>query len=448
MEKIDRKAMLTEGTIWKSIVLFAIPIFLGNVFQQLYNTVDSLIVGNFIDSDALAAVSSSGTLIFLMTGFFSGIAIGAGVIISRLFGAKKYNELQIAVHTNLAFGVLAGILLTIIGVYFTPQILRLMGTPESVLPNSILYFRIYFAGVTANVIYNTSVGILQAVGDSKHPLYYLMISSVVNVLLDLLFVGVFKMGVGSAAMATTISQTISAVLCLRRLIKYDTVYQVSIRKIRIQWTMLKQILSIGLPSGVQNSIIAFANIIVQSNINAFGKSAVAGCGSYSKIEGFAFLPITCFSLALTTFVSQNIGAGKYDRVKKGARFGILCSCIMAELVGVTIFFGAPVLVSLFSKEAQVIEYGVLQSKTEALFYMLLAFSHCIAGILRGAGKAIVPMMTMLISWCVIRIIYITVTVHYIPYIQVIFWAYPLTWSISSIIFLVFYKKAKWLDYNV
>lgn len=439
------KTSLTEGVIWKKLLLFAIPIFIGNVFQQLYNTVDSLIVGRFADRNALAAVSSSGSLIFMMVGFFNGIAMGAGVVISRYYGAKKYDKVHEAVHTDLAFGFIAGIVLTILGVVLTPQILILMGTPDEVLPKSILYFRTYFLGVTASVMYNICVGILQAVGDSKHPLYYLVISSVINVILDLIFVGGFHLGVGGAAVATIIAQIISATLCLRRLVRYDTVYQVTIRKIRIHFKMLKQILKIGLPSGVQNSIIAFANIIVQSNINAFEADAMAGCGSYSKIEGFAFLPITCFTMALTTFVSQNLGAKQYDRVKKGAKIGILCSVVMAEIAGILIFTMAPVFIGLFSKEQEVIRYGVLQSRTESLFYCLLAFSHCIAGIMRGAGRATVPMFTMLTTWCLTRITYITIAIRIIPKIQVIFWAYPLTWALSSIIFMLYYKKVHWMS---
>lgn len=438
------KTLLTEGSIWKKIILFAIPICIGNVFQQLYNTVDSLIVGRFIGSDALAAVSSSGNLIFMMVGFFNGIAVGAGVVIARYFGAKKYDKVQEAVHTDIAFGLIAGVILTILGVILTPQILRWMGTPETVLPDSIVYFRTYFMGVTASVLYNICVGILQAVGDSRHPLYYLIVSSIINVVLDLLFVGVFHMGVGSAAFATIISQVVSAVLCLRRLIHYDTVYKVTLSKVRIHIPMLKQILNLGLPSGVQNSIIAFANVIVQSNINAFDKNAVAGCGAYSKIEGFAFLPISCFAMALTTFIGQNLGAKQYDRVKRGAKFGIICSTILAELVGIIIYLFAPVFIGLFSKEPEVIAYGVLQSRTEALFYFLLAFSHCIAGIMRGAGKATVPMFTMLATWCLTRITYITIAIHFIPKINVVFWAYPLTWSLSSIIFFVYFLKVDWL----
>lgn len=438
------KTLLTEGSIWKKMILFAIPIFIGNVFQQLYNTVDSLIVGRFVGSDALAAVSSSGTLIFMMVGFFNGIAMGAGVVISRYFGAKKHDKVQEAVHTDLAFGLIAGVILTILGVVLTPQILQWMGTPKTVLPNSIVYFRTYFMGVTASVLYNICVGILQAVGDSRHPLYYLIVSSILNVILDLLFVGVLNKGVGAAALATIISQIVSALLCLRRLIHYDTVYRVTLSKIKLHLPMLKQILSLGLPSGVQNSIIAFANVIVQSNINAFDKNAVAGCGAYSKIEGFAFLPITCFAMALTTFVGQNLGAKQYERAKKGAKFGIICSTILAEVVGLSIYIFAPALISMFSNEQDVIQYGVLQCRTESLFYFLLAFSHCIAGIMRGAGKATVPMFTMLATWCLTRITYITITIHFIPEIQVIFWAYPLTWTLSSIIFLVYFLKVDWL----
>lgn len=442
--KENHSTLLTEGSIWKKIIIFAIPVFWGNVFQQLYTIVDSLIVGNFIGNDALAAVSSSGNLIFLMVGFFNGIAMGAGVVISKYFGAKDYKNLQLAIHTDVAFGLVASVILTVLGIIFTPQILTWMGTPESVLPNSILFFRIYFTGITAVVMYNIAVGILQAIGDSRHPLYYLIISVIINVVLDLFFVGVLKLGVGSAALATVISQAISAILCFYRLMHYDTVYRVSLRKIRFNGPMLKQIMQLGLPSGVQNSIIGFANVIVQSNINAFGVNAMAGCGAYSKIEGFAFLPITCFSMALTTFVGQNLGAGKLDRVKKGAKFGIICSVVMAEIVGIIIWVGAPALISIFNDDPAVVAFGIKQAKTEALFYCLLAFSHCIAGIMRGAGKAIVPMITMLITWCLIRITYITVAVHLVPKIGVIFWAYPLTWALSSIIFLTYYKKVDWL----
>ncbi|MDD6306095.1 MAG: MATE family efflux transporter [Clostridiales bacterium] len=435
---------LLNGPIWKGIVSFAIPLFLGNLFQQLYNTADSLIVGNFLGSDALAAVSSSGSLIFLMVGFFNGIAMGAGVVISKYFGARDYENLKKAVHTDVAFGLAAGLLLTVIGMLLAPQILVLMGTPESVLPKSIVYFRAYFAGSLAFVMYNIVMGILQAVGDSRHPLYYLIFSSILNIVLDLLLVGGFHLGVGAAAFATAVSQAASALLCFIRLVRTKDVYQVQIRNIRFHEGMLKQIINLGLPSGMQNSIISFANIIVQTNINKFGVMAVAACGVYAKIEGFAFLPITCFAMSLTTFIGQNLGARQYDRAKKGAYFGIFCSVTLAELVGVIVHFTMPYLATAFDNTPEVVEIATRQAHVEALFYCFLAFSHCIAGIMRGAGKSTVPMFVMLASWCIIRITYITITVHFIPKIQVIFWAYPLTWSISSVIFLIYFLKADWI----
>lgn len=435
---------MTEGSIEKHLISFAVPLFLGNLFQQLYNTADSLIVGNFLGSEALASVSSSSNLIFLMIGFFNGIAVGAGVVIARAFGAGDKKGLHTAIHTTIAFGLVAGVVLTLLGVLLAPQILVWMGTPESILAGSVSYFRIYFLGSVPFVLYNICVGILQSVGDSRHPLYYLMISSVVNILLDLLFVAGFKMGVGSAAAATAISQLVSAALCFIRLCRTDDVYRVTLRDIRFDIPMLGKIIRNGLPAGCQNSIIAFANVIVQTNINAFGEIAVAGQGVYAKIEGFGFLPITCFAMALTTFISQNLGAGEYDRAKKGARFGILCSMAIAEIIGLAIFLGAPFLMWLFDRNPDVIASGVGRAQADCLFYFLLAFSHCIAGIMRGAGKASVPMVVMLISWCVIRVAYITVAIRFIPSIQIIYWAYPITWAISSVIFLVYFLKSDWL----
>lgn len=436
--------LLTEGPIGRKILAFAFPLFLGNLFQQLYNTADSLIVGNFIGSDALAAVSSSGSLIFLLVGFFNGIAVGAGVVIARYFGARDKKRMSLAVHTTVALGIVSGIALTAVGILFTPLILKLMGTPADVLPASVTYFRIYFCGSLAFVLYNIFVGILQSVGDSKHPLYYLILSSVVNVALDLLFVAVLHLGVGSAALATVISQFLSAILCFVRLTRTQEEYRIQINKIRFDPGLLRQVIGNGLPTGLQNSIIAFANVVVQSNINAFGKMAVAGCGSYSKIEGFGFLPINCFVMALTTFISQNLGAQKYDRAKKGARFGILCSITIAEAVGILIYVFSPLLISAFNSDPQVVRYGVIQAHTVTLFYFLLAYSHCLAAIFRGAGRSGVPMLVMLLCWCIIRVTYITVAVHFVPVINVIFWAYPLTWTLSTVIFTAYYFKSDWL----
>jgi len=439
----ESRAML-EDSIPKSIISFALPIFLGNLFQQLYNAADTLIVGNFINKQALAAVSSSGNLIFMIVGLLNGIAMGAGVVIAKYFGAKEYKNMSKAIHTNVAFGIIGGILLTVAGVILTPHILKLMGTPEDVLPNSIAYFRTYFCGVMAVFMYNVATGILHAVGDSKHPLYYLILASCINVLLDLLFVAVFKWGVASAAAATVISQTVSAVLAMRRLICTEAIYKVDVKKISIDPKMLGRIVKFGLPSGVQNSVIGFANVIVQTNINIFGSDAMAGCGAYAKIEGFAFLPVTCFAMALSTFVSQNIGAGKFDRVKKGTRFGVICSASIAELIGVIVCISAPYLLCLFNDDPAVIAFGVRQAGIQSLFYCLLAFSHCIAGIMRGAGKAYVPMTVMLICWCLIRVTYITFTVEHFHDIAFVFSAYPLTWTLSSIVFMIYYLSGGWL----
>ncbi len=435
---------LTQGSIAKKIISFAIPLFLGNLFQQMYNMADSLIVGNFLGDEALASVTSTGSLIFLLVGFFNGTAMGAGVVIARFFGAKDYDRVKRAVHTDVAFGVICGVAMTIIGVLFTPTILRWMGTPADVFPNSVLYLRVYFTGSIAVIMYNVCMGILHAIGDSKHPLYYLIFSSCVNIVLDLIFCGVFRLGVQYAALATVISQFLSVALCMGRLMRVEEVYQIRIKEIGIDPVMIKQIVKIGLPSGVQNSIISIANIVVQSNINAFGTAAMAGCGSYSKLEGFGFLPITCFTMALTTFVSQNLGAKEYGRVKKGAAFGIGCTLFLAESVGIAIYILAPHVIGIFGGGAEAIGYGVLQAKTVTLFYFLLAFSHAAASIMRGAGKSSVPMYVMLVSWCLIRITYITIVGHFFDNIQLVFMAYPITWTISSVIFLVYLYKADWM----
>lgn len=435
---------MTEGSIGKSIVKFAMPLFLGNLFQQLYNTVDSLVVGKHLGKEALAAVSSSGSLIFLLVGFIQGIFIGAGVIISKYYGAKDYEKVHTAIHTTVAFGLAAGLVLTVFGVISTPFLLRLMGTPEDVIDSSITYFRIYFYGGLGIVLYNTTGSIFRAVGDSKSPLNYLIISSIVNIVLDILFVVVIDMGVGGAALATGISQLLSALLGFVKLTRSTGVEKIVLKDIRADMTMLKGVLRLGIPSGVQNSVISIANVVVQSNINAFESSAIAGCGSYFKLEGFVFIPVTSFSMALTTFIGQNLGAHKEDRVKKGARFGILTGVLLAEIVGVIMFIFAPSLISIFNKTPEVVAYGTQQARIEALFYCLLSLSHCMAGVLRGAGKTKVPMIVMLAFWCVFRIIYITSMTHFLNDIRVIFWGYPLTWSLSAIAFTIYYFKADWM----
>ena len=442
--KPARSTLMTEGPIARQLIAFALPLMLGNLFQQLYNTADSLIVGNFLGSDALAAVSSSSNLIQLMVGFFNGVAGGAGVVIARYYGARDIPRLQKTLHTMMAFGLAAGCLLTAIGVTLTPILLRLMGTPETVLPQSVSYFRTYFLGSMAFVLYNICMGALQAVGDSRHPLQYLMISSVINVALDLLFVGVLGWGVAAAAAATAISQTVSTVLCLIRLMHSDRDYRLSLRRIRFDLPALREILSNGVPSGLANCIISIANVVVQANINAFGAAAMAGCGAHSRIEGFAFLPVTCFNMALTTFVSQNLGARRYDRVKKGARIGLVSAMVVAESIAMLIYAFSPHLISLFSQDPEVIAFGVMHQRTTTPFFFLLAYTHAMAAIQRGAGHSAVAMLVMAVCWCVIRVPYVTLAAHLRPVLTSVSSGYPVTWTLSSIVFTIYYFRADWM----
>ena len=442
---------MTAGNPYSLMLGFALPIFLSQVFQQLYNTADAFIVGRFLGTNALAAVTSSGTLIFLLLSFFMGTAMGGGVVISRYFGAGDKEQVSRGVHTIMAFGIVSGLILTVVGVAFTPTFLGWMQTDPEVMPEAVEYFRYYFLGALAMVMYNICRSIMNALGDSRRPLYYLIFSSLLNVVLDLLFIAVFRWGVWAAAVATVISQAASVVFCMIHLLQKGNIFTVEINKIRFHRDMLMEIVRYGLPSGVQNSVIALANVIVQSQINSFGKLAMAAYGTHAKIEGFAFLPITSFNMASTTFISQNLGARQYDRAKKGARFSILSAVLMAEAIGVCYYLFAPQLIGLFDQTSGVISFGVQQARTVALFYFLLAFSHSIAAVCRGAGRAFVPMCIMLSVWCVIRIAYIAAIMHWIGEIRYIYWAYPLTWAISSVIYLIYYLCSDWVhgfDRNV
>lgn len=440
----ETKTRMTEGPIWKILLRFALPLLLGNLFQQLYNAVDAFVVGNFDSKAALAAVTSSGSLCFLVIGFFQGVFVGASVIISRYYGAQDSDGVDRAVHTTVIFSLLLGSVLSIFGVLFTPTILGWMGTPENVMPNSVAYFRIYCAGLLGLVLYNTANGIFQALGDSRHPLYYLITASLINIVLDLLFVAGFHMGVSGAALATVIGQALSALLGFARLMGGKCPVRFSFQKLRLDKAIFRNIFRLGLPSGVQNSVISIANVVIQSNINAFGDNAMAGCGSYFKIEGFVFLPITSLALALTTFVSQNLGAGDPERAKQGTKLGIAMSMSLAEFTGLLFFLFAPFLIGLFNHEPEVVAFGVRQVQVECFFYCFLALSHTAAAALRGAGRAVIPMAIMLAVWCVGRITYVTLMVARIPDISVVFSAYPVTWFTSSVLFVIYLWKVPWL----
>lgn len=435
---------MTTGNPYRLMVAFALPVFLSQLFQQLYNTADAFIVGRFLDTNALAAVTSSGTLIFMLTSFFIGTATGGGVVISRYFGAADGDRVSRSIHTLFAFGLVSGAALSVVGVVFTPTLLRWMNTDPAVMPSAVEYFRYYFIGGLAMVMYNICRSIMNALGDSKRPTWYLIFSSVLNIVLDWLFIGGFRWGVWAAAVATVISQAASVVLCLIYLLKKGNIYTVELRKVRFHGDMLREIIRYGLPSGVQNAVIGFANVIVQSQINTFMGVATAAYGVHAKIEGFGFLPITSFNMAATTFISQNLGARQYDRAKRGARFSILAAVILAEAIGVCVYIFAPHLIALFDDTPEVVALGVQQARTASLFYCLLAFSHSVAAVCRGAGKAFVPMAVMLSVWCVLRVAYIALVMRLFNEIGYIYWAYPITWSISSVIYLIYYLKSDWV----
>lgn len=441
--KLGKQMDLTEGPIAKGILTFAIPLFIGQLLQQLYNIADAWVVGNFADNESFAAVSSTGSMTFLIIGFFSGLALGGGVIISKYYGAKDFDNVEKSIHTNFLFGLISSIFSTIIGILITPLILQLMKTPADVLPKSTAYLRIYFGGVSTIIMYNVGMSIMRALGDSIHPLYYLIVSSCLNIVLDLLFVAVFKWGVTGAATATVIAQGVSAVLCIIRMCRQSGYQKLQFRKLQFQPDIMREVIKQGLPNGIQNSVISIGNIVVQTNVNSFGSYAMSGVGAYSKIEGFAFLPITSISVSMPTFIGQNLGAKKYDRAKKGALFGILSGITMAELIGIIVFAFAPWLLRFFVDVEDAMGFGLIQARTISLFYFLLAFSHCCAGVLRGCGKSIVPMVTMLAFWCGVRILYVTTALHFIPNFRMISIAYPLTWTCSSIVFLTFLIKSDW-----
>jgi len=437
---------MTKGKEWKVIIMFAIPIFFSNLFQTLYNIVDSIIVGQFVGDEALASVSSSGSLIFLFNSFFIGLASGAGVVISRFFGMNDHNNMRKAIHNDVLVGLVSGLILTIAGIFLSPVILKAMGTPDNIIDESVTYFRIYFIGVSGVILYNTFSSILQALGDSFRPLIFLVIAAVTNVGLDFLLIVGFKMGVAGASLATILSQFLSALLSFIVLLPKKNIYHLSFKELKFDKRIIKIILYNGIPSAIQNSVIGLANVFVQSNINSFGDLVMAGCGAYNRIEGFAFLPITCFMLSIATFVSQNLGAGEIERAKRGSRFAIITSVIMAEVIGIITYFSAEGLIGLFLNEGsskEVLDAGVLALRTVCFFYPLLAFSHLIASVLRGSGRAIIPMVIMLSIWCIFRVAYIVVAMQINHNLRLLYCAYPITWGMSSIIYFIYYFFTKW-----
>ena len=430
---------MTEGTVWKRIVRFAVPVFIGQLFQQMYNTVDSLIVGKMIGTSALAAVTATGSIIYLIVGFFMGFSMGAGVVIARDIGAGDERAVQRSVHTTVAMGLVATVIMTALGMLLTPVICGWMGTPDDVFPEATLYLRTYFAGSIGLVFYNLFVGILQASGDSKHPLYYLIFSSVLNAILDFSFIRFLHMGVEGAALATIIGQFVSAVLVMRRLLRTDEVIRFVPKLIRFDRGKLIQIVQIGLPTALQACVIDLANMMIQSYINSFGKVAMAGIGASTKLEGFIFLPVNAFSMAISTFVAQNLGAGERGRVRQGIKFGLITSVLVVEALGALMVVFSPQLVALFDSNPEVIHYGSLRGQICGFFFCLCGFSHVSSAVMRGAGKPVVPTVVMLTCWCAVRVVTLMTIGRVYHNILLAIWIYPITWSLSAIVY-VFYMR--------
>lgn len=427
----------------KSLLMFAIPLLMSNIFQQLYTVVDSLIVGNYLGKAELAAVGTTSTISFFGTGIFTGIATGAGVVISNYYGARDDRRLKETVHTSIALGIIGGVFLSIVGVLAAGQILIWMNTPEEILPHATIYQQIYFAGLVFAVIYNMGTGILSAEGDSRHPLYYLIATTILNIVLDLIMICVFQMGIAGAALATVISEAVSAVMVISHLCRQPSPLNVELRKIRIYREVAGKVIRMGIPTGVQTGVIAFSNIIVQSFINQFGVDAASGCSIYIKIDGFVVLPITSFGLVAMTFTSQNIGAGKTEILKTGERK------IMALSVGCTIAVSALLelfaahLIGMFNRDAGVIEAGCRMLRILAPGYWMLAVTHVFVGMFRGSGRSFMAMMIMLINLVALRIVFLEVCVPLIHTLDTVLWSYTNTWGTAFISSVFFRWKFPW-----
>lgn len=431
---------MTDGNISSRLVKFAVPLLWGNLFQQLYGVIDAIIVGNFLGPNDLAAVSATGSLMFLIVGFFVGLSSGVSVVISKFFGAKDEYNLKRAIGTSITLSLIISVALTVTTPFLMPFALELMDTPVEIFSGANTYLQTYFLGISTLVLYNTASGIFQAVGDSKRPLRYLLISSIINIVLDILFVTVVQWGIRGVALATVISQAISTILAFRYLNRIQDTHRVTFSLLCFDKPILKNMMSAGIPSAIQNSVASIANVVVQSNVNSFGAVAVAGVGAYVKIEKFAFIPVNAFSASITTFVSQNMGAKEMERVKEGSKKGLIYAVVFTQIIGVLIYFLAPTLIRMFTSDPDVIAMGVLKSRITSNLYFLMAITHSVAAVLRGMGRAKVPMYTLIVCWCVIRIAYIEVVTYFFNDIAMTFWAHPFTWGLSAVFLAIYYKK--------
>ena len=450
METNDKTNQITEGVIWKQLLIFFFPILFGTFFQQLYNTADAMIVGHFVGKQALAAVGgTTGTLINLLIGFFTGLASGATVIIAQFYGAKKADKVHWAVHTSIAFSIAAGIGLMIVGIVFSRPMLQVMQTPADVIDYAVLYIRIFFAGTIANLLYNMGAGILRAIGDSKRPLYYLIICCFANIGLDLLFVAVFHMGVAGAALATILSQFFFFfilsqffffLLVLGALMRTKDMYRLEWKKLRIDGIMLKRIIRIGLPAGMESAMYSISNVIVQAGVNTLGTDSVAAWAAYGKVDGLFWMMVSALGISATTFIGQNYGAKKVERVHQGVRVCMMLAVIMTLIMDGVLLVAGDFLMSMFTSDAAVREIG-----SQLLHFMVPTFLTYIvieifSGALRGVGDAWMPMLIAGVGICSVRILWITFGLPHFPTIIGAAFCYPLSWVLSTIAFIIYYCR--------
>ena len=435
-----RDMYMTEGSIPRLLIVFALPLMIGNVFQQLYNTVDSIIVGNFVSRQALAAVGCTGPIINTLIGLFGGLASGAGVVISQYFGAKDSERLRRAVQTTVALTLVMCVALTALGVAMTPFMLRLMATPEDVIGEASTYLSLYFWGISGMLLYNIGAGILRAVGDSTHPLYFLIFSATTNTILDYLFVKVFSLGIAGAAIATVVSQLLSAALVLRMLIASREDYRIEPRAIGFDRAILRRICAIGVPSSLQMGVTAVSNVFVQSYINRFESACMAGWAAYNKLDAFAMLPLMGFSMAVTTFVGQNYGAGKLDRARRGPLYALGIGTVFMVAILTPMMIFAPTLVRLFNREAEVIAFGTLFIRLISPFYLLCTINQVYSGALRGVGDTRATMVIMLFSFVLFRQAYLFTAYRLGGGIVPVALGYPAGWIMCSAIILIYYYR--------
>ncbi|MBQ9824996.1 MAG: MATE family efflux transporter [Solobacterium sp.] len=442
MAQKTKTVRMTEGKITPLIIRFAIPLLLGNIFQQLYNMVDSWVVGNYVSNEAFSAVGTVGPIINMLIGFFMGLSSGASVVISQYFGAQKEDQVSETVHTAIMMTIVLSVLITILGIIMMPVLLGIMNTPAEVLPDARLYLTIYFAGVSGLLFYNIGSGILQATGDSKRPFYYLATAAVTNIILDLVFVIVFHMGVEGVAFATVIAQLISAVLIIFTLLKADSCIRLVPSKLKMHWDQLAKIIRVGIPAALQMAIISFSNIFVQSYINHFGADCMSGWTAYSKIDALMLLPMQSIGLATTTFVGQNIGVGRVDRVKEGVKTGLMLSLVSTVVPMIPVMVFAPQLVAFFNAKKEVVDYGTLMLRWISPFYALTCSSNIQSAALRGSGDTKAPMLMMIFSFVIFRQIYLFITANFISNTIIpIFMGYPAGWLVCTVLTAIYYHKA-------